>query len=286
MPALAALIAAAPAGAQSIPFADTEDATLSEIDVADDTATFHPVVSFDVRNGDYARGALDDDDASLDRVPVHVAIGGVAVLRRRQDGAGDLFLIGQSSNGFHAPRADERARPRAWYESNNLLGLAWRPAEGLTGAVTYTIKTSPNGVASTTHEASVSVLYTGDKGLARFAPRAAVTRRTQGQGGLYTIIGVAPSFELSAREDGSTLGVPLTLGVGWGGFYEAGSGDRAYGSAGLTLAQPIRFGRTAATLQAELLALVRDDRLRLLDAGGGTTAAVVPYGTVSLNFVW
>lgn len=286
MAAAMSILAAAPLHAQTIPFADTEDATLSEVDIRDGARTWHPVISLDVRNGDYARGALDDNDARLDRVPVHVAIGGAVVLRRREDGSGELFAIGQSSNGFHAPRAADRASPRAWYESNNLLGLAWRPTEGLTTAVTYAIKTSPNGVAATTHEASLSVLYSADKGWGRLKPRAAVTRRTQGDGGLYTIAGIAPSFALTRREDGPTLAIPVMGGIGWGGFYGPGTGDRAYASGGLTLAQPVRLGGSAATLQAEVLALVRDDRLRRLDAPDGSTAAVIPYATLSLVMAW
>jgi hypothetical protein len=39
-------------------------------------------------------------------------------------------------------------------------------------------------------------------------------------------------------------------------------------------------------VQAEVLALVRDDGLRRLDAPGGTTAGVVPYATVSIAFAW
>jgi hypothetical protein len=74
-------VAAPPASAQTVPFIDTEDATLSEVDVGD--GAVHPIVSFDVRNGDYARGAYDDDDAGLGRVPVHVAIGGAAASTRR-----------------------------------------------------------------------------------------------------------------------------------------------------------------------------------------------------------
>lgn len=286
MSVAATLFVATPVGAQSIPFADTEDATLSEIDAGDLSGDWHPVLSFDLRNGDYARGAFDDDDAGLGRLPVHFSFGGAVVVRRRADGAGTLFVIGQSSNGVHAPRRDERAGPRAWYESNNLLGVAWRPVDGLTAAATYTIKTSPNGIAPTSHEASVTFLYTAQDGFGRLKPRAAVTRRTQGPGGVYTIAGIAPSFDLTDREDGPTLSVPVTVGIGWHGFYAAGSGDRLYGNGGITLAQPLRIGGAAATLQAEVLALVRDDRLRRLDAPGGTTATVVPYATLSLALAW
>lgn len=277
-------LATAPAGAQTIPFADTEDATLSEIDVG--AGTIHPVVSIDLRNGDYARGGYDDDAAGLGRIPLHVAVGGAVVLDRRMDGAGALFLIGQSSNGFHTPRSDERTRPRGWYESNNLLGLAWRPADGINAAATYTIKASPNGVAATTHEASLTFLYAADDRIGRLQPRVAVTRRTRGNGGVYSIAGIAPSFALSGGEDGPALGVPVTVGVGWNGFYAADSGNRVFGSGGVTLSHPVRIGGGRATLQAEVIALVRDDRLRRLDGPAGRTTTLVPYATLSLAVAW
>lgn len=284
--ATALTVVAAPVSAQTIPFADTEDATLSAIDVRDGARDWHPVVSLDLRNGDYARGAIDDDDYMLDRVPVHIALGGAVTVRRRADGRGDLFVIAQSSNGFHAPRADERASPRAWYESNNLVGVAWRPREELTVATTYAIKASPNGIAETTHEASLSALYTARKGWGRLKPRLSVTRRTQGDGGVYTIAGIAPSFDLSERDDGPTVSIPVMAGVGWHGFYGPGTGDRAYASGGVTLAQPVEIGDSEATLQTDLLALVRDDGLRRLDAPDGPTATVIPHAMLSLVMAW
>ncbi|WP_298093138.1 hypothetical protein, partial [uncultured Sphingomonas sp.] len=69
-------------------------------------------------------------------------------------------------------------------------------------------------------------------------------------------------------------------------FYAAGSGNRAYASGGLSLAQPVRIGSAKATLQAEILALFRDDRLRRLDAPAGTTATLLPYATVSIAMAW
>lgn len=281
---VATFVAGSGATAQTIPFVDTEDATLSEVDVGE--GRIHPVMSFDLRNGDYARGAYDDDDAGLGRMPVHASLGGALVLNRGRSGAGALFLVGQSSNGFHAPRADERASPRAWYESNLIISLAWRPSSGLTAAMAYAVKASPNGIAPTTHEASATFLYSGEDAVGRLKPRFAMTRRTQGQGGFYTIGGIAPSFALTQREDGPTLAIPVTGGIGWRGFYAAGSGNRAYASGGLSLAQPVRIGSAKATLQAEILALFRDDRLRRLDAPAGTTATLLPYATVSIAMAW
>jgi hypothetical protein len=282
--AMLACVAAPPASAQTVPFIDTEDATLSEVDVGE--GAVHPIVSFDVRNGDYARGAYDDDDASLGRVPVHVAIGGAAVLKRRADGEGVLFLTGQSSNGFHAPRSDERSRRRSWYESNTIVGLAWRPVDGLSAAGAYAIKASPNGVAGTTHEASLTFLYTGKDAVGFLAPRFAATTRTKGQGGFYTIVGIAPAFPLTRAEDGPTLTVPVSVGAGWRSFYAADSGDRVYGSGGVSFAQPLKIAGAKASLQGEILALVRDSQLRRFDAPGGTTASILPLATISIAMAW
>ncbi len=282
--AMCACIDASRASAQTVPFIDTEDATLSEVDVGD--GTVHPIVTVDVRNGDYARGAYDDDDAGLARVPVHISVGGAAVLTRRADGQGALFLVGQSSNGFHAARADERSRPRSWYESNTIFGLAWRPVDGLSAAAAYAIKASPNGLASTTHEASLTILYTGDNAVGFLAPRFAATKRTKGEGGFYTIAGIAPAFALTRAKDGPTLTVPVSAGVGWRGFYAADSGDRVYGSAGAAVTQPVKIAGAAASLQGEILAVVRDHHLARLDAPGGTTADVVPLATLSITMAW
>jgi len=54
----------------------------------------------------------------------------------------------------------------------------------------------------------------------------------------------------------------------------------------LSFAQPLAIAGAKATLQAQLLALVRDDRLRRLDAPRGTEARVVPYGMISLVLAW
>ncbi|TVV72125.1 hypothetical protein [Sphingomonas solaris] len=281
---LATLIAAAPAGAATVPFADTEDATLGAVEVG--AGRFHPILSMDLRNGDYARGTYDDDRAGLGRVPLHVAFGFAAELRANAAGEGDLFLIGQSSNGFHAPDRRETTSPRGWYESNNLLGLAWRPAEGLSAAVAYTIKTSPNAVSATTHEASLSAAFSRDEGSGRLRPRLAVTVRPRGANGIYTIAGVAPETTFGDGENAPTLSLPVTVGVGWGGFYGPGSGSRTYASGGLSLSQPVAFARAKASISAELLALVRDDGLRRLDAPNGTTATVVPLGTLTFRVGW
>ncbi len=215
-----------------------------------------------------------------------MAVGGVVVLHQDAARRGTVFLMAQSANGFHAPRRDERAGSRAWYESNNLIGLAWRPSDGVDAAFTYAIKTNPNGVAPTSHEVSLTFLHATDDGIGRFWPRFAVTRRTRGEGGFYTILGIAPSIALSDGENATTLGLPVTIGAGWHGFYAAGRGDRLNGSGGVTLDRPLRLGGVRATFQAAMLALIRDDQLRRLDSPGGTTARIVPHATMSVAFVW
>ena len=275
--ALLAPVAAQAAERQSVPVIDTEDATLGTTQVP--AGALHGTLSLDIRNGDYARGAYDDDDADLSRLPVHVAVAFAGVLARDAAGDARLFLIGQSSNGFHAPSADERTRPRSWYESNTIVALAWQPAKGLTTAAAYAIKASPNGIAGTTHEASLSVRYAGDRGIGWWRPNLVVTRRPQGDGGVFTLVGLSPEVRLGE----TTLSVPLVTGIGWSGFYGPDSGDRRYASAGISVQHPL--GR-AASLRAEILAIARDPRLRRLDAPGGTTAPVVPLATIALSVPW
>ncbi|MDY0958566.1 hypothetical protein SOM26_07695 [Sphingomonas sp. CFBP8993] len=282
--AAAALCAATPAWSQSVPLVDTEDATLSSVSVG--KGTVHPILTLDVRNGDYARAVYDADGPGLNRVPVHVAIGLAVVLDRDAGGRGRWFLTAQSSNGFHGPSVEERAVPRAFYESNNIAALAWRPVEGLTAALAYTVKTSPNGIDPTTQEASVSVAWAGKDVLGELGPNVAITRRTQGDGGVFTLASLSPSQALGKGEGAAKLSLPLALGMGWDGFYGPGSGDRAYGSVGMALSQPLRLGGAKATLRAEMLALIRDGALAAAEAPAATTDRVVPLATLSLRMGW
>ena len=276
--ALAALLSGGPLAARTVPTIDTEDADLGSQEVGD--GRFHPVVGLDVRNGDFARGSYDDDAASLDRVPVHAQLGFGWELHRDATGDADAWLVGTSSNGFHSPASYEQASPRAWYESNNLLGVVIRPAKGLKTGVAYTIKTSPNGVSATTHEASLTLAYEARHGLGLLHPSFATTVRPKGGHGVFTQVGIEPGFALSGGERATKLSVPLRFGVGWRGFYEAGSGDVTYGSAGLALSRPFMVGATRWRLHAEALAVVRDGTLRRLGSADAESSAVVPLVTV------
>lgn len=274
-------IAAADSSAQTIPTIDTEDASLGSLAVGG--GRFHPTLSLDLRNGDFARGGYDDDAASLDRLPVHVQLGFGYDLHRAADGKTDLWLVGASSNGVHSPGVDERVSPRGWYESNSLIGLVGTAGKGLTIGTAYAIKTSPNGVSGTSHEASVTVAYESETGLGALHPSAAATVRPKGGHGLFTQVGIEPQFAIGPREDGPTVSVPAVLGIGWGGFYEAGTGSVTYGSIGLAYTYPFVIGATHWRWRIDGLALVRDDTLRRIGSLDAERSAVVPLVTIGLT---
>jgi len=274
----------AAAGAQTIPTVDTEDASLGSLDAG--RGRLHSVVGVDLRNGDFARGGYDDDAANLDRLPVHVQFGLAWDLHRDTEGTADWWLVGSSSNGFHAASRDERTRPRAWYESNNLVALVGKPMRGLTVGAAYTIKTSPNGVAGTSHEASLTAAFDGDGAIGALHPGAAVTVRPKGDNGVFTQVSIEPEVALRSGDAAPTLSLPVIAGVGWGGFYGAGTGDVAYGSAGVAYSHPFRLGGGHWRLRAEALAVVRDPTLRRIGSLDAETARVVPLATIALTFAY
>lgn len=277
----ASLLAAAGAAAETVPTIDTEDASLGSQDVGD--GTFHPILGLDVRNGDFSRGSYDDDAADLRRVPIHAQIGFAWDVHRDEGGGADAWLVGISSNGFHSPAAAEQASPRAWYESNNLLGIVTEPAKGLRAAFAYTIKTSPNGGDTTSHEASLTAAYERDHGFGALHPSFAVTIRPKGGHGVFTQIGIEPGFDLASSRNAARISIPLLFGVGWRGFYEKGTGDVTYGSAGLAVSQPFALGGTKWTARAQALAVVRDGMLRRLGDADAETSAVIPLVTIGVT---
>jgi hypothetical protein len=278
---LAALMLPTGLSAQIMPTIDTEDAELGTLKVG--KGRFHPSFSVDVRNGDFARGNYDDDAANLDRLPVHAQIGFGYELSHGTDGRATAWIVGSSSNGFHAPASYERDHPRAWYESNNLLGIVITPAEGLTTGVAYTIKTSPNEVAGTSHEASATVAYEAKEGVGVLHPSFAMTLRPKGGQGFFTQLGIEPGFDLSSSDSAPTLNFPVKVGVGWKGFYEAGTGTVAYGSAGVGLSRSLSFGSLNMRAHAEALAVWRDRALSQLGSADAETGHVVPLVTVGVS---
>lgn len=279
--ALASLVTAN-ASAQSVPTIDTEDATLGSAKISR-RGTVHPLLAFDIRNGDFARGNYDDDRADLERLPVHAQLGVAVDLTLAPNGEATSWLTLRSSNGFHAPAIGDLSAPRIWYESNNLAALVFTPMAGMRTAVVYTIKTSPNGVSATTHEASLSFAYDGDDAVGSLSPSLVVTTRPKGDHGVFTQAAIEPGFDLTKREDGLKVSIPVAIGRGWGGFYGAGSGDRSYVSIGAALEQPFLLGAKHWGIRLEALAVVRDDRLAALSGPRGETGTVVPLITWSVS---
>ena len=273
------------ASAQTIPTIDTEDATLGSATTSSG-GRFHPLIAFDIRNGDFVRGDYDDDRADLGRLPVHAQIGLAVELTHRADGEATSWLLVRSSNGFHAPNDGEITTPRSWYESNNLAALVFTPAKGLRAAAVYTIKTSPNGVSATTHEASLSIAHDGTDVVGALSPTLVATIRPKGDKGVFTQAGIEPGFALSSREDGPKLSLPLAIGVGWAGFYGARSGDRKLLSAGLAIKQPFALGDMRWSARLAAVALIRDSRLAALSGPNGETGTVVPLVTMSVSIAY
>ncbi|WP_375420850.1 hypothetical protein [uncultured Sphingomonas sp.] len=274
----------ATASAQEVPTIDTEDASLGSASVG--SGRVHPSVGLNVRNGDFARGNYDDDAADLDRLPVHLQLGFAAELHRNAADEADVYLVFNSSNGVHAPVSAERASPRAWYESNNALAVVVTPAENFQTGIVYTIKTSPNGVSSSTHELSLTSALGGGAALGSLSPTAVVTWRPKGGRGLFTQIGIEPAIDLTRQDDGPALSFPALAGVGWDDFYDAGSGNAPYGSIGAAYSHPIEMAGAKWQFRAEALAVVRSDRLRRLGGPDAEHGTVVPLATISLRIAY
>lgn len=282
--ALAAVMQPCLAAPHSVPSIETEDAALGSVEIGEASGRFHPQLSIDARNGDFARGNYDDDAASLDRIPLHAQAGFALDLHQAADGSADAWLVFSTSNGFHSASSDETVSPRRWYESNNLLGLVVSPSKGLRLGFVYTVKTSPNDVAATTQEASFTLAYQAGSGFGAWRPGLAVTSRTQGDSGLYTQGTLEPGIDLS--DAGLRLSFPSAVGVGWNGFYGPDSGDRLYARTGLALEQPFQWSETRWSARAEALAIYRDGTLRELSGPDGETDSVVPQVTLSLSMAY
>ena len=265
---------------QNIPTSDTEDAELGSLPVR--PGRWHLFATVDVRNGDYARGSYDDDASGLHQVPIHAQLGLAINLHQKIDGSADAVLLVETNNGFHGPRVAETSTPRAWYESNNLLGIALRPLKDVTMAFSYTNKSSPNGVSGTTHEISGAFAYEGASALGQLHPTATITLRPAAGRGAYAQVGAEPSLKLSKSSSSGEISIPLHVGVGWGGFYETGTGTVTYGNIGLAFSQPFSPAGKRVRFRAEVLALIRDPTLRRLDGDQADHAAVVPLATISL----
>ena len=102
----------------------------------------------------------------------------------------------------------------------------------------------------------------------------------------YTQLSVEPRVTFGPGELRDQISVPVAAGVGWSGFYEQGSGSRLFGSAGLAFEHPFDVGRTHLKVRTQMLALVRDGRLRKLDDPATGRHTVEPLGTIAISFAY
>jgi hypothetical protein len=268
-----------------VPTLDTEDGSLGMTEAGQ--GRWHPMLGADLRNGDFSRGNYDDDGVDLDPVPFHAQFSLAYEMTRDASGAATSWFFLRSSNGFHDPALEgEDEAPRSWYESNNIAGFVAPLAPGLSGALSYTLKMSPNGVSDSTQEIGTALAYEGKDNIGALNPGIAATWRAAGPGGVYTQAAIEPGWDLGAA-DPLRLSLPATLGIGWNGFYETGSGTRGFASAGVALSKPLRIAGRRVSLRADMLAIARDGRLRDLDGDGATDRkAVVPYVMLSLSYAY
>ena len=106
--------------------------------------------------------------------------------------------------------------------------------------------------------------------------------RPKGGHGLFTQVGIEPQRPLGAGKDTPTLSMPVMFGVGWGGFYGAGTGTVTYGSVGAAYTRPFVVGAAHWRLRVDGAAVLRDDTLRRIGSADAETHALVPLVTVSL----
>lgn len=264
-----------------MPLLDTDDSSLGQTAVT--AGRIHPLGQLGVGNGDFTRGAYDGDPADLNRLPVQTLLAIGAELRHAADGTPTLWLEGVTTNNFHAPHAADPTSPRIWYDNNNLLGLIAQLSPRLRGALTYVIKTTPNGFSSTIHEANASVQFAGNGLLGAIKPGAVVTVHPYGGHGVYSQIGVTPAWHLRGGSDGPTLSFPLKAGIGWSGFYGTGTGDATYGAAGLAYVHPVRLGRVKAAFHAQAAALIRSRAVARLGNDEADHGTVVPLASIGFS---
>lgn len=269
--------------AQKMPTIDA-DGHLSNATVGN--GTFHAIIDLNLQNGDFSRGKYDDDAANLDRLPVGVGVTFGWQLHKNAAGTPDLWFEAGSANGFHSPIAIERDSPRAWYDNNNVLALLYKPSKAWTAAVSYAIKTSPNGVSPVSNELTTAFGYQTKAGLGMLRPSLAISFHTEGGSGVYSLFSIDPTFDLAARDDAPTISIPARFGIGWDDFYGAGTGTATYGSVGLAYAHPFKIGPAHMKFRAQALALIRDATVRRLGKADAEHSTVVPLVTLGVTMAY
>ena len=234
--AVAALVSAAPAAAQS---ADPNPGAM--------TLT----ANFDFVNAYMFRGIPQDES----RVIMWPAADlGIALM----SGDGALKSVGVNIgtwNSLHTGDAGLKnlVNGKMWYESDFYAGVGLGFGGGTTVGVTYTAYTSPNGLFGTVKEIAfkLSVDDSGRLGAAAVRPYVLLARELDGQAdggseeGTYVELGIAPGVSFSR----ASVSLPVKVGLSAGDYYEGLNGDEKFGYfsvAGIATVpftdMPTRFG--------------------------------------------
>jgi hypothetical protein len=148
---------------------------------------------------------------------------------------------------------------------------------------------SPNDVSDTGYELAFAGSYRGQNMLGGLKPQLKAAKPTD-RGGVYAELVATPGLTL--LEDSAypiTVGVPLTLSIGFDDYHGSDTGTTGFAGVGLSGSVPLAFipsdhGSWKLTAAIDLI-LWEDD---IDDAGGPFDDAgnVVPIGQMAITFVY
>lgn len=199
-------------------------------------------------------------------------------------------------NSIHDERTGATGTSAQHYELDVYVGVGMDipGVEGLSGSVSYTALTSPNGAFATVHELALGATYemaVGDSGVSvEFGGLIVFELQNASDGideGVYYELSVTPSLEVNALEDMPiTVSVPVVLGLG-SDYYETVGDDDLFGylsigvNGSIALPVPAEFGSWSLSAGLELLILGGNTETA---NGGGSTDGVELIGTIGLGF--
>lgn len=191
-------------------------------------------LGFDVYSKYYFRGIIQEDQGVIFQPWGEV---GVSLYSNEEAEAFSSldFTVG-IWNSFHSEHTGAAGSgPDIWYESDIYVGLGFGIVGDLSGSVTYTAYTSPNGAFNTVEEVALGLDYDDtslweDAGIEGFslAPSVTIAFETDNTAfgpdeGIYLQLGIEPSFAITNTP--VTLSFPVTVGLSIDDYYEAVEGS-------------------------------------------------------------
>ena len=176
----------------------------------------------------FFRGIRQETDPKLTMFPygdVGIALysGGDGAIKSAGVNFGVWNSLQTGSSGL-----DAVPKRRIHYEQDFYASLSLGFGGGVTLTPMFTTYTSPNGSFPTVNEISFRVAHAS-----RFAPYGLVAFELSGQAdggsekGTYAELGVAPSWPLGGT--GTTVAIPVKLGLSVKDYYEGPTGDEKFG---------------------------------------------------------